>query len=206
MNSQLIKNNLIFLGASLGIFLPIRLGFSEFVSDHWLGNLGIVSVTGMILIVLIRKNKLGRLGHVFEKQLISSITGKTGKFIIIASTIFLVYFGTTIVLIERGNTTYLDDTRVFYSHITSNSGLENLSVVELQGPFVTYQNSSILNMFFVLDYAFAITYAMIDEMSGGWVSHLYSVLFVEQIEILALVVFIRKKPTINRVLHKHTEL
>ncbi len=206
MDSQAIKNNLIFVGLSLGILLPIRLAFSEFVSDHWLGNLGIITATGTILIILIRKNKLGRLGHIFEKQLTSSITGKTGKFIIIASITFLVYFGTTIILIERGSTAYLADTEVFYSHITTHTSLENLSTVELQGPFATNHDSNILNMFFVLEYAFAITYAMIDQMSGGWVAHLYSVLFVEQIEILALVVFFRKKPIISRILRRHSKL
>lgn len=203
---QVIKNNLIFVGLSLGILLPIRLAFSEFVSDHWLGNLGIITATGAIMIILIRKNKLGRLGQIFEKQLTSSITGKTGKFIIIASITFLVYFGTTIILIERGHTIYLDDTEVFYSYISTNSNLENLSAVEIQGPFVASHDSNILNMFFVLEYAFAITYAMIDEMSEGWVTHLYSVLFVEQIEILALVVFFRKKPTISRILRRNYEL
>lgn len=194
------------MGLSLGILLPIRLAFSEFVSDHWLGNLGIITLTGTILIILVRKNKLGRLGRIFEKQLMSTITGKTGKFIIIASTVFLVYFGTTIMLIERGSTTYSADTGMFYSYITTHSSLENLSTLELQGPFIVSHDSSILNMFFVLEYAFAITYAMIDEMSKGWVSHLYSVLFVEQIEILALVAFFRKKPTITKILRRHSEL
>lgn len=202
MDKQTLKNNLIFVGFSLGILLPVRLVFSEFVSDHWLGNLGIITITGGVLIFLARKNKLGRLGKIFEKQLISTLTGKTGKFIIIVSTIFLVYFGSTLILIERGNTVYADDADIFYLHITNNADLETALNWDLKGPTHVDSQHGFFNMFFVLEYAFSITYAMIDEMSKGWMSHLYSILFVEQIEILALVVLFREKPSLRRIMNR----
>lgn len=200
MNKQSVKHNLIFIGFSLGILLPARLLFNEFVSDHWLGNLGVITSIGFLLIFLIRKNKLGTLGKIFEKQLISTINGKTGKYIIVISCVFLSYFGTTLILIEHGNTIYAEDTELFYNHIVNNADIEKIPIQDIHGPAITDANLGLFNTVFVLDYAFSVTYAMINEMSHNWVSHLYSVLFVEQIEILALLFFVRKSSSLQKIL------
>jgi hypothetical protein len=41
------------------------------------------------------------------------------------------------------------------------------------------------------DYAFSITYSIMNEFSGGWLEHLYFILLVEQVEILGIFLFYR---------------
>ncbi len=55
----------------------------------------------------------------------------------------------------------------------------------------THHHNPYLYLFSVLEYSFSITYAMMNDMSDGWVAHLYSVLFVEQIEIIGLLLVYR---------------
>jgi len=47
MGKSDFKEKLIIAGFLIGIFLPIRLVFVEYVSDHWLGNFGLISVLGL---------------------------------------------------------------------------------------------------------------------------------------------------------------
>ncbi len=202
MDKKSLKNSLIFISFSLGVLLPVRLVFSEFVSDYWLGNLGVITATGAVLLLLARKNKLGRLGQIFEKEIMKTVKGRTGKYVLVASIMFLIYFGSTLALIERGNTVYVEDKKVFYNMITEqNLKTSDVSQKVIQGPLSSLDaDSSFLNLFFVLEYAFSITYAMLDDMSEGWVSHLYAVLFVEQIEIIALLLWYRTNSPVTKLL------
>jgi len=46
-------------------------------------------------------------------------------------------------------------------------------------------------LYSTFDYAFSITYAMMNDYSGGWLEHLYFILLVEQIEIISISLFYR---------------
>ncbi len=49
MGKSDFKEKLIIAGFLIGIFLPIRLVFVEYVSDQWLGNFGLISAIGLVL-------------------------------------------------------------------------------------------------------------------------------------------------------------
>ncbi len=66
MGKSDFKEKLIIAGFLIGIFLPIRLVFVEYVSDQWLGNFGLISAIGLVLLILMKKGKLGK---IFEKQI-----------------------------------------------------------------------------------------------------------------------------------------
>ena len=109
-----LKEKLIILGITAGVFLPIRLVFTSFVSDDWLGSLGLMTIFAILLVFLIKMKKLGKIGLMFERQIRKTIGGKTGKYIIGFAFFFLLYFGATLFFIDRGNTIYEEDKEIFH--------------------------------------------------------------------------------------------
>ncbi len=191
MDKNDLKEKLIILSITTGIFLPIRVLFTAYVSENWLGSLGIVSVFGLLFVFLIKQNKLGWFGKMFEKQMKKTIGGKTGKYIIAISVLFLIYFGTSLYFIDKGNTVYFDDKEIFSSVISSNDfSIEDIPVEKLDGP------QPLLNIIDVqwiinFDYAISIAYAIMDDTTDGWLSHFIVVVFVEQLEMIGLLCFYR---------------
>ena len=189
-----IKEKLLLLGITAGVFLPIRIIFSAYVSEHWLGSLGIVSAFAILFVYLVKKNKLGKLGEIFERQTRKTLGGKTGKYIIALSIFFLVYFGATLYFIERGDTIYFEDKEIFYLAILNEDGynIEDMSSYDLIGPkLIAYADSDSFQSIAKFDYMFSIAYAVMNDMSDGWLSHIIIIMFVEQIEVLGLLIFFR---------------
>jgi len=191
MDRNDLKEKLIILSITTGIFLPIRLLFTAYVSENWLGSLGIVSVFGLLFVFLIKQNKLGWFGKMFEKQMKKTIGGKTGKYIIAISVLFLIYFGTSLYFIDKGNTVYFEDKEIFSSVMSSNDfSIEDIPVEKLGGP------QPLLNIIDIqwiinFDYAISIAYAIMDDTTDGWLSHFIVVVFVEQLEMIGLLCFYR---------------
>ncbi len=191
MDRSDIKEKIIILAVTTGIFLPIRVLFTAYVSENWLGSLGIVSVFGLLFVFLIKQNKLGWFGKMFEKQMKKTIGGKTGKYIIAISVLFLIYFGTSLYFIDKGNTVYFEDKEIFSSVMSSNDfSIEDIPVEKLDGP------QPLLNIIDVqwiinFDYAISIAYAIMDDTTDGWLSHFIVVVFVEQLEMIGLLCFYR---------------
>jgi len=82
MDKKDLKEKIIVLGVTVGLFFPVRIFFSVYVSEHWLGSLGVMSALAILLVVLIKKKKLGWFGIIFEKQMRKTVGGKTGKYLI----------------------------------------------------------------------------------------------------------------------------
>lgn len=193
MDRKDLKEKLIILSVTTGVFLPLRVFFSSYVYDHWLGSLGLVSAIGILFVVLIKRNKLGEFGRIFERQMKKTIGGKTGRYVIGFSILFLVYFGASLYFIDRGETVYFHDKEIFYSIISTGEEfkVENIPVEKLNGP-IQYVEISGLMWISSLDYGLSIAYAVMDQASDGWLSHLIVVIFVEQLEVLGLLYFYRR--------------
>lgn len=195
MDKTDIKEKLLLLGITAGVFLPIRIIFSAYVSDFWLGSLGVVSIFAVIFVCLVKKNKLGRLGEIFERQTKKTLGGKTGKYVIALSLFFLVYFGGTLYFIERGNTVFFEDKEIFYLAILNEQGynVEDMSSYDLIGPkLIAYTDSGNFQSIAKLDYMFSIAYAVMNDLSEDWLSHIVIIMFVEQIEVIGLLIFFRQ--------------
>ncbi len=200
MEKNDLKEKIIVFGATIGLFLPVRLFFSAYISEDWIGSLGFMSVLAILLVVLIKWKKLGWFGVIFEKQMRKTIGGKTGKYLIGFAIFFLVYFGATLVFIDRGNTIYAEDAEIFYLAIMEKGGydINDLSSYGLIGPQLAYhQGSQNFNILSNFDYMFSIAYSVMNIMSDGWIEHLIVIMMVEQIELIGLLIFYRKlfKPT-----------
>lgn len=195
MERKDLKEKLIILGISLGIFLPIRLLFSSLITDNWLGSLGVMSLFAILMVFLIKKKKLGAIGQMFERQMRKTIGGRTGLYVIAFAVFFLVYFGGTLYFIERGNTVYGEDKEIFYLAIIKEKGysLDDISAYEIIGPKIIEQNNSQnLQGLANIDYIFSIAYSVMNDMSNDWLSHFVIVMFVEQIELIGLLIFFRR--------------
>ena len=202
MEKNDIKEKMIVIGATMGLFLPVRLFLSTQISDDWIGSLGIMSAIAIVFVVLIKRKKLGWFRVIFEKQMRKTVGGKTGKYLIGFALFFLVYFGATLMFIDRGNTIYEEDAQIFYLAIMEKGGLNmnDLSTYELLGPqLANHRNSQSFNMISSIDYMFSISYAVMNDMSNGWLEHLLLIMSVEQIELIGLLIFYRNlfKPIKN---------
>ncbi len=93
---QDVKEKIFLMGLTAGIFLPIRMIFVTYVTDGWLGSLGLLSIFALVFIYLAKKRKLGQLGRIFEKQMRKTIGGKIAKYIVAFSIVFLIFFGASI--------------------------------------------------------------------------------------------------------------
>lgn len=198
MDKNDLKEKMLVLGVTAAVFLPLRLFVSQYISDHWLGNLGVASAISISIIILVKKNKLGGFGIAFQNQISKVIWGKPAKFIIIALVFYMVYFGTTILLIDRGNTIYLHDKEFISSYIAGGS-LDKKLLLSLTGPVHKIHGVEQIQF---LDYLFSVSYAMLNDATKGWLVNLHLILFTEQIEVLGLIWFFRKmfKP-IQKVAH-----
>ena len=201
MEKNDIKEKLIVFGATIGLLLPVRLFFSTHISENWLGSLGIMSVMAILLVLLIKRKKLGGFGVMFERQMRKTVGGKTGKYLIGFAIFFLIYFGATLMFIERGSTIYAEDAEIFYLAIMEKGGLsiDNLSTYELIGPQLETQDFHNINAISSLDYMFSISYSVMNDMSDGWLEHLLVIMSVEQVELIGLLFFYRNlfKPIQN---------
>lgn len=201
MDKNDIKEKLIVLGATIGLLLPIRLFFSTQVSENWLGSLGIMSIMAIFLVVLIKRKKLGTFGVMFERQMRKTVGGRAGKYLIGFAIFFLVYFGATLMFIERGSTIYAEDAEIFYLAIMEKGGhsIDNLSTYELIGPQLADKSVQNIGAIASLDYMFSISYSVMNDMSDGWLEHLLVIMSVEQIELIGLLIFYRNlfKPIQN---------
>jgi len=192
MNTKDLVEKLIISGVMIGIFLPVRLIFSSYFSDEWIGSVGVVSAFAILLFVLIKNHKLGKFGQIFERQMRKTIGGRTGKFAISFSIIFLALFATTLILIDRGYTVHQEDKKLFYQEIVENENynIENLSRDDLNGPI--YVDGSVLQVFSVVEYGLSISYAIVNDITEDWMRHILIVMLVEQIEVIGLLYLYRR--------------
>ena len=183
-----LKEKAIILGFTSAIFLPVRLLVGQFLLDHWLGMLGIASAVSIVLMVLVKKEKLGKVGIMFKNQMTKTLWGRSAKWIVLTLVVFCAYFGTTILLVEKGNTEYFEDKQVIAENFATKLDRDDIS--RLQGP----QTNGIIGVTQLqyLEYFLAISYALINDTTDGWLVNLHLIMFVEQIEILGLLWFYRR--------------
>jgi len=189
-----IKEKLIVFGVIAGIFLPIRMVFYAYFSAHWIGSLGLVSSLMFVLIFLAHKQKLGRFGNLFLRQMTKTIKGKSGKIAIALSLVLIAYFASTLVWIERGNTIYSDEKHLVSDMIFSNYSVNEMSPSDIHTIMNIKQGSTIFDISNInyADQIISMTYAIMNDMMSGWVVNLDTILLVEQFEFLGFIILYRK--------------
>ena len=183
--------SLVVFGIMAGILLPARLLFVEFVSDDWLGSVGIISAISIAIVILAKKEKLGFFGPMFERQLYKFQNGKRGIILFGESVFLLLILGSMILAIEMGNTVYSD-------YKTNN--IRNVSIPQTEEQMIHQVKELKVEEWFtgfvMIPVAFltefplmSATMASIDETVDGWLMHFYTVGFIEYVELLGILVF-----------------
>jgi hypothetical protein len=200
-----IKEKLIVFGVIAGIFLPVRMVFYAYFSAHWIGSLGLVSSLMFVLIFLAHKQKLGRFGILFLNQLTKTIKGKSGKIAIVFSLVLIAYFASTLVWIERGNTIYHDEKNLISQSMFSNYDSNKMNPSVIHKIMIIKQGNTIIDASNVnyADQIISMTYAIMNDMMGGWMVNLDMILLVEQFEFLGFVVLYRKIYNPSKTLLPH---
>jgi hypothetical protein len=190
MNRTDLKEKCILIGVSAGIFLPFRLLASQYLAEHWLGNLGFATSVSLLLLFLTKKNKLGRFGEILKSQIRKAVWGKSSTVIIFVLLGFMVYFGSVIILVNQGNTTYRDDKEALFQDIF---GKEHASShLRLNGPGTGGAEFAGFSQIRYTEYVFAISYAILNDLSGDWLANIHLILFMEQVEMVGLFWIYRK--------------
>jgi hypothetical protein len=189
-----IKDKLIVFGVITSIFLPVRMIFYNYFSAHWMGSLGLVSSLMFILILLAHKKKLGRFGDLFLNQLTKTIKGKSGKIAIAFSLILIAYFGSALVLIERGNTVYSEQKHIVSQILFLNYGFGKMNANDAQQIMSIKLGNTLIDSSNVkyVDQVISMTYAIMNDMMGGWMINLDIIILVEQLEFLGFIIIYRR--------------
>ena len=172
-----------------GILLPARLLFTEFVSDDWLGSLGVISAISLSVIILAKKNKLGFFGPMLERQIFKFQKGKRGILIIAESTVLLVILGTMIFAIGYGYALNSDQKIESLPESNHNQIVES---VENMTPADWVFGAVMAPVGFVTAFPqMATAMASIDHKMDGWLMHFYTVGFVEYLELVGILIYYR---------------
>lgn len=176
-----------------GVLLPVRLLFVELVSDNWLGSFGLVSIVSIVILVLVKRNKLGVFGKMFERQLIKTHQGKRRIFTYCIMGMTILYFSFTIGTIELANTYYPNLKSIAVKELQTEIDTSSLTdAMEMIKPEAITENVDDYFLAFIYDFkTIAITNAIINDMSQGFLLHFYTVLLVEEIEIVGILIFYR---------------
>jgi hypothetical protein len=196
MNFSDLKEKCILVGVSAGIFLPFRLLASQYFAEHWLGNLGFATAISILMLYLIKKNKLGRLGEILKNQIRKTVWGKSSRLIILLLLGFMVYFGTVIILVNQGNTTYREDKEALFQNIF-NEESGQMSQLRLNGPGVNNDEFVGFSQIRYIEYVFSLSFAILNDLTGDWLASVHLILFMEQVEMVGLFWLYRKmfRPT-----------
>ena len=195
MNSR--KTNflegLIIFAVMTGILLPVRLFFVAYVSENWFGSFGVIGAISIILITLAKKDKLGKFGQMFNRQISKLQHGKKGKIVYGQSILFLVILGGTIFAIEAGNSEYVDLKNELIAEHNELTQPEKLWAQTEKIGFSEWVYGFI-GLFLAVFFAFpqvAAVFAVLNEAFDGWVLHFYTVGFVEYLELFGILLYHR---------------
>ena len=188
-----IFESLIVFSVMAGALLPARLLFVEYVSDSWIGSVGIISAISISIIILAKKKKLGFFGPMLERQIFKLQKGKKGLVVVGESVFVLLILGGMIFAIDQGNTVYSD-----YKLGNMKNAPTSQSAEQILEQSNKWEADDWINGFLVVPIAFLTQFpqmsaiiASIDESMDGWLMHFYTVGFVEYLEILGLIAFYR---------------
>lgn len=191
--SQNFKEIFIVFAVMTGVFLPVRIIFVTYVNDNWLGSFGLISGLSILILVLTKKQKLGFFGKMFERQMTRLHSSRFSKLIYFQVVFLLIVFGSLVFSIEMGNSFYFVEKQQLLEQTThiSDYGLELNSEIEMTLESIVL--GVLLSVFaFIFEFPlFAGAVAVIDDVFDGWLLHIYTVAFVEQLEVFGILLFFR---------------
>ena len=175
INNKDLREKVIVLGILTGILLPVRVLFYTYISQYWIGSLGLMSMVAIIMFVLVKKKKLGWFGPMFENQMAHVTRGRMGKIALAITFLSIMFFSISLLLIEQGNTAYLTEKLRF----------ESLFKGSIPSYVLTGNEKRI-------DFVPSVSTAIVNDLTRGWMEHINILILVGEFEALAVLLFYRK--------------
>lgn len=145
------------------------------------------------MIILTKKEKLGKFGKMFERQINKLQKGKKAKIVYGQSIIFLLILGGTIFAIEQGNSTYVNlKNQILDEHAEFTDPEEILKKTEQLG--AKDWLFGVMGLFLAIFIAFpqlSAVLAVLNDSFDGWILHFYTVAFVEYLELFGILIYFR---------------
>ena len=191
------KSESIIVGLVLaGILIPLRFLTLFALGDSWIGTLGVISFVTLIMIILSHKQKIGKFGDMFLRQITKMHKGKRKWFIYTQTVIFFTFALTSLYAINEGNTTYLD-MKLQVAEQMKALGIDDYdSLVDRYKETPTEQQAQAIaqmpSLFFKQFGIIAVTAAITDDLMHNWYSHMLIFILVETTEV-AILLGITKK-------------
>lgn len=174
----------------MGIFFPVRVLFYNYVSDYWLGSFGVMSAILITLLYLNEKKRLGVLGRIVSRHVKKFARGKIGIGIMVSSVFILYFFGNMIYGIETAS---IPIKSAMVQELQS-QGVQTLDDIKEQSRGRQLDPVSvILGVLFLMmpnPVAYSV-FGIVNDMTHGWVMHFATVFFVEQLEVVGLIIYFR---------------
>lgn len=189
-----LKEKLLVAGLFTGIFLPVRLLFYSYVSQYWLGSFGLITGILLTMMYLTKKEKLGPVGRLVNKQIHSFSKSNYGK----ASIIFLIFYVYIFSLFIYGIN---NANPILKQNILSNLAAEgygdlndvaeNMDKLNWTGPGIDSVPLFGLVIILIPNNLGYTIYSIMNDYSDGWFLHAATVLLIEQLEALGLILYFR---------------
>jgi K+ transporter len=189
-----MKESIIVFGALTGILLPVRLVFVEYFSDDWFGSFGLISIISIAIVILAKKQKLGKFGKMFENEMMKIHQGKRRIMVYTFASFIVLYLSLSIYSINEGNSTYLEEKNLLMQEFKEKDiNLQNMiekmpkmSPERFMEGITTYVFSWIENFKDI-----AIVNAINNDYADGYILHFHTVFLVEQLEVIGILIFYR---------------
>ncbi len=192
------KEMLIVFGTMMLVMLPVRLLMVEYVSDNWWGSFGAISAIAVLMIILVKKNKLGRFGEMFERQMLKlHQKGLRQKFVFGNMIFAIIVTGLLILSVNLGDTLYLDEKNEIIELAGGEEALEeSLGDIDKMWSKITPEQILLaliaIPILLVTQFPyFASLWAIENDLTNGFLLHLATVGFVETLEFFGVLMFYR---------------
>lgn len=193
MDRQDVKEKLFTIALFTGVFLPVRLVFYTYVSPYWLGSFGLITAIMVTLIILSRKGKLGYVGYIIQKQVMSFSKGRFGKLALFNIIFFIYVFSLAIYGIESAP----EELKQQMINTLAQEGVTDLdTAIDSSDRLVWTGPGAAIPFFSVIviltpNNLGAVIYSLMNDFTDGWLLHFTTVFLIEELEVLGLVVYFR---------------
>ena len=196
LNKQDIKEKIIFVGFTFGVFLPVRIVFYSLVSTWWVGSFGLITALMLFMLYLVKKEKLGYVGRIWKKQIIKISKGKLGIGIIIGKVMSIIVFAMIIWATDINQNTAETNQLMLEMN---NQGIDSIDdvfktmpqSVEILAQATPEEWEMILSRIQTSPERWGQIYAIVDKMTFGYHQHFNMVFLVESMETLGIVLYFK---------------
>jgi len=184
-----LKETIIVFGIMTAMLLPARMLFVNFVSDSWLGSFGVISGIALCVIILAKKQRLGKFGEMFERQMYKIQSGNKAKIIYGQVLIVILILSVMIFVIQQGNETF------FELKTDSEKMIVTQNIIDTaKNPETFLSLNNFVNFALLIQNGYPELSAMMATMNDnrdGWILHFYTVSLVECLEIFGVLLVYR---------------